>query len=135
MSRPVILLVEDEQDLLTILATAIARSMPTYEVVSLASLGEAHGCLAGLEASGTRLACALVDHVVAGPVAPDDEPQNGVELLEQIRRSFPDASTFLFTGRALPNVEARARATGARVLWKPMRLKTLLGEVEDALAS
>lgn len=130
MQKPVILLVEDELDLLQVVATALSRVLPGYDVIASQSVGEAEECLDDLEATGTPLALAVVDHMLGGTGG-----GSGLDLVERIHRAWPEIPTFLFTGQAPPPVEERARRVGTRVLWKPMRLKTLLGEVQGALAN
>ena len=132
-SKPVILVLEDEPDLLHIISTAVDRQLDGYEVVGVGSVRDASARLDELEGSGRRLALAMVDHLLAG-TRHDDAATTGLGLLEQIRARFPDASTILFTGQASPQIEQRARAGGTRVLWKPLRLSVLLSEVADALA-
>lgn len=126
MSRPVILLVDDESDLLQVIAMAVGRALPSYEIMSAGSLAEAEGCLRDIEQGERPLALAMVDHTLGGA-------GTGMSLLAAIRERFPRAATFLFTGKAADTVEDDARATNTRVLWKPLRLATLLGEVTGAL--
>ena len=125
--RPVILLIDDEPDLLTVMSTALRHAMPQYEVLTTTSIEEAEALLADLDATGTQLALLVVDHVMGG--------RTGLELLEQARSTFPDVPTLMFTGQAAPTVEERARQVGARVLWKPMRLSALVGEVQELVAA
>jgi CheY-like chemotaxis protein len=126
MSKPVILLVDDELDLLQVLATAVTRGLPGYEVIGVASWDEAEECLDALGVRGASLALALVDHTLGGAT--------GFEVLARVHADFPHAATFLFTGRAPACVEEHAAMTNTRVLWKPLRLRTLLGEFTEALS-
>lgn len=125
MLKPVILLVDDEVDLLQITAEAVRRMLPGYAVVAARSLEEAEEVVVDLEASAQPIALAVVDHVLGGTT--------GLALLEAIHRRFPEARLMLFTGRATPDVEDRARERGVRVMWKPIRLKRLLGEMTQLL--
>jgi CheY-like chemotaxis protein len=132
MAPPVILLVDDEPDLLQILTDVVARAAPHHRVVGATTLAEAQGCLDDLERTGTPLAVALVDHMLGGPSRSVDAG-TGLDLIETVQRRFPTTPTFLFTGQASPGVAERARASGARVLWKPVKLSALVGEVTGAL--
>lgn len=127
MSKPVILLVDDEIDLLQVTAEAVQRALPAYSVVSAHSVEEAEEAVVDLEAADQPIALAVVDHVLGG--------STGLSLLEAIRDRFPDAQLMLFTGRAGPEVEDRAQKSGVRVMWKPTRLKHLLGEMGLLLAA
>jgi CheY-like chemotaxis protein len=128
-TTPIILLVEDEPDLLQVLTEAVGRAQPDYHVVAAASAAEAHERLDEAQALGRPVALAMVDHVLGG-----EEANAGLGVLESVRNRFPGAATFLFTGQASARVEQRALAIGTRVLWKPLRLATILGEVGGALA-
>ena len=121
--RPVILLIDDEIDLLTLMGTALRHAMPDYEVLTTTSIDEAEDFLADLDATGTQLALMVVDHVMGG--------RTGLELLELLGNRFPHVPTLMFTGQAAPRVEERARQFGARVLFKPMRLSALVGQVQE----
>jgi len=127
MLKPVILLVDDEVDLLQVTAEAVRRALPGYTVVAARSLEEAEEVVVDLEASAQPIALAVVDHVLGGTT--------GLVLLDAIRQHFPEARLMLFTGRATPEVEDRARERGVRVMWKPIRLRHLLGEMSQMLGS
>ncbi len=60
--------------------------------------------------------------------------RTGIEFLEELRARYPNLPSILFTGKATPTEAARARAVGARGLWKPIRLSQWLGEVQSMLA-
>ena len=126
MSRPVILLVDDEIDLLAVTAEAVRRAFPTYEVVEARSTEEAEEAVQDLQASDEALALACVDHVLGGT--------SGLGLLEGLRERFPTTRLMLFTGKAPPDVEDRARRSGVHVTWKPVRLKQLVGEMVGLLS-
>ena len=126
MSDPVILIVEDEPDLLQVMASSITHSMSEYDVKSATSIDEAELVLSELAAQSGELALVVVDHVLGG--------RTGLELLESLSEHHPRVPTLLFTGQAPQGIETRARRAGARVLWKPAKLKVLLGEVQTLLA-
>jgi DNA-binding response OmpR family regulator len=126
MDAPVILVVDDEEDLLQLMSAAINVAFPAYVVRTVSSAAEALAALDAISASGERLALAVVDHVLDG--------SSGLDLIRAVRERHEGARVLMYTGRATPGVEAEATAAGARVLWKPMRLKALLGEVGAAIA-
>jgi len=121
----VILLVDDEEDLVSVLTDAIDLSMPGYRAVGSTSVEDAEQKLANLGESELSLVC--VDHRLGG--------KTGLEFLESLRKRYPGVPSILFTGQATPSVEERAQRAGARVLWKPIRLSQWLGEVQSLLAS
>ncbi len=120
--KPVILLVDDERDLIEVLRDAIGIALPDYEAVVTTSLDDAEAVLARLE-SHPSLVC--VDHKLG--------ERTGLEFLEALSQRFPAMPKILFTGQAPPDVEARAQALGAKVLWKPFGLSTWIGEVRQML--
>ena len=126
MAQPVILVIDDEPDLLHVLSWAIQKGMPGYRVEQAVGSEEAEDILDKLAASGSELALVVTDHVLGG--------DTGLDVLDRVRERFPAAQTMLYTGQAAAPVEERARANGVHVLWKPVRLRTLLGEVESVLA-
>ncbi|MEQ1569488.1 MAG: response regulator [Myxococcota bacterium] len=119
----VILLVDDEEDLVSVLSDAIGLSLPGYRAVASTSVEDAEQKLAALDADQLSLVC--VDHRLGG--------RTGLEFLESLRKRYPHVPSILFTGQATPSVEARAQRVGARVLWKPIRLSQWLGEVQSML--
>lgn len=125
--KPVILLLDDEADLLQVLSEALGATLPAYDIVGSTSFEEAEQVLVDIEASaGRRLSLVVVDHMLGG--------RTGLEFLERLHARFPRVPSILFTGQASEDVEDRARAFGARVLWKPIRLRSWLGEVRSLLA-
>jgi DNA-binding NtrC family response regulator len=124
--RKVVLLVEDEPDLLQVLATALARALPDCDVKPASSADEAESVLGALATTGQPLALVLADHQLSGD-------RTGLALLGDIRTRHPAAAAFLFTGTASPDVADGAIKVGARVLWKPLRLSALVSEVQSAL--
>jgi DNA-binding NtrC family response regulator len=128
MGRRAILLVDDEPDLLQTLSVAVGRACPSNEVIAASSAEEAQARLADFEADGGTLALALVDQVLGGGAS-----EGGMALIRSVRGRYPNAPTFLFTGRATAVIEAEAQASGTRVLWKPLKLSALLDAVATAL--
>ena len=124
--KPVILLLDDEEDLVTVLAAALARELPAYEVIGSTSVEHAEELLTDLEVNGTHLSLVVVDHILGGIT--------GLQFLEELRTRFPEVPSILYTGRAPKEVEERARRVGARVLWKPIPLSRWLGEVNQMLS-
>ncbi|MEQ1501141.1 MAG: response regulator [Myxococcota bacterium] len=126
--KPVILLVDDEEDLVSVLRDAIDLSLPAYRAVGSTSVEDAEATLASLQG---ELSLVCVDHRLGG--------RTGLEFLESLADRYPGVPSILFTGQASPSVEQRARQVGARVLWKPIRLSQWLGEVQalltDSIAS
>jgi DNA-binding NtrC family response regulator len=127
MGRRAILLVDDEPDLLQTLSVAVGRACPSNEVIAASSAEEAHARLADFEAGGGTLALALVDQVLGGGA------EGGMAFIRSVRGRYPNAPTFLFTGRATAMIEAEAKASGTRVLWKPLKLSALIDAVATAL--
>ncbi len=123
--KPVILLVDDEEDLVAVLQDAVGLSMPGYHAVSSTSVEDAEDALRSLD-EDVELSLVCVDQRLGG--------RTGIEFLEELRARYPNLPSILFTGQATPTEEARARAVGARVLWKPIRLSQWLGEVQSMLA-
>ena len=121
--KPMILLVDDEPDLLGVLAEALHTALPGYAVKTLSSYEAAVATLDGLEAD---LRLVVVDHLLGGGT--------GLDLLGRLRSTHPAVPSILFTGQATSDVEENARAFGAQVLWKPVRLRTWLSTVQSALA-
>ncbi|MFT4628590.1 MAG: DNA-binding NtrC family response regulator [Myxococcota bacterium] len=120
--KPMILLVDDEPDLLGVLAEALGMAMPEYLVKTLSSYEDAEAALDALE---DDLRLVVVDHLLGD--------RTGLDLLGRLRRTHPSVPSILFTGQATTDVEHHARAYGARVLWKPVRLRAWITEVRSAL--
>ncbi len=121
--KPVILLVDDEEDLVSVLRDAIELSLPDYEAVGSTSVEDAERALDAVGSDQLSLVC--VDHRLGG--------RTGIEFLEEVRRRFPHVPSILFTGQASVSVEQRARQVGAKVLWKPIRLSQWIGVVQQML--
>ncbi len=123
--KPVILLLDDEEDLVSVLADALALRLPDYEVVGSTSVEHAHELLADIEATGSELSLVVVDHMLGGTT--------GLEFLEELQTRSPGVPSMFYTGRAPAEVAERAREVGARVLWKPVKLSQWLGEIGQML--
>jgi CheY-like chemotaxis protein len=121
-TKPIILLLDDEKDLIEVLRDAIGLSLPEYLAVASTSVEDAESYLAEL---GQAPSLVCVDHKLG--------EQTGIDFLEQLQARFPDVPKMLFTGQAPPGVEARALALGARVLWKPFGLSQWIGAVKGML--
>lgn len=121
----VILLVDDEEDLVSVLTDAIDLSLPGYRAVGSTSVEDAEQKLASMNEGQLSLVC--VDHRLGG--------RTGIEFLESLRKRYPQVPSILFTGQASASVEERAQRMGARVLWKPLRLSQWIGEVQSLLGA
>jgi len=119
---PFILLVDDERDLIEVLQDALALALPDQPVVAVTTVEEAEEAVSRT-AQAPSLVC--VDHKLG--------ERSGLELLESLRTRFPDTPAILLTGQAPADVEARARALGAQVLWKPIALARWIAAVRDRL--
>ncbi|MBT3219729.1 MAG: response regulator [Proteobacteria bacterium] len=122
MVPPVILLVDDEFDLLQVLAEAVRLRLPKYDVVEATSIEQAEEALSNLNATRTPLALMVVDHRMG--------ERTGLEFIQQAQRRYPDVPTMMYTGQASSGIEAQAQAAGVKVLWKPVKLMELIHEIE-----
>jgi len=127
MSKPVILLVDDEADLLDVMSTTIQLNMPEYDVAIAENIDDAILFVDSLGEQGKELALTVVDHVLGG--------RTGFEFIQLLNHRFPDVPKMMFTGQAPASVERSAKKIGARVLWKPVPLSTLMGEVQQMLGA
>ncbi|MBX2803878.1 MAG: response regulator [Myxococcales bacterium] len=121
--KPVILLVDDEEEFIQLLRDAIDLSLPRYRAVICTSAEQAQQQLASLDPRDLALVC--VDQRLRG--------QSGLTLLSHVRQQCPRVPAVLFTGQATPREGAQARAIGARVLWKPLRLSAWVHEIRSML--
>jgi DNA-binding NtrC family response regulator len=126
MHRPVVLVVDDEEDLLHLLSTAFGVALPGVEVASARTGAEALAVIERVASRGARVGAAVLDHVLEG--------EDGLALADAVRTRSAGASVLLYTGRADEQTVARARAKGVQVLWKPTTLTTLVQVVERAVA-
>lgn len=118
-----ILLVDDEAALVKVLKEALALQLPDADVRTASTWAEAVEAAAGL----ASIELLIVDHHLGS--------HTGIELCEHLLATHPAMRTIVYTGKATSDVEAAARAVGARVLWKPQRLTRLLDEVRAALVT
>ncbi len=123
---PVILLVEDEVDLLQVLATALGHARPGWQIAATRSVREADEKLAEMDRDGQALGLAVVDYRLGR--------SDGLGILLQVRQRHPDAPAMMVTGQAPAEAEREARSVGARVLWKPLDLGQFLSTVDELLA-
>ena len=119
-----ILLVDDEADLVDALRYAVGVTLPGYRAIASTSAEEAEATLRELS-EDERLSLVCVDHRLGG--------RTGLELLEVLRRQYPDVPSVLYTGQASASEEARAEAVGAQVLWKPLSLSSWLKQIQKLL--
>jgi len=127
MYQPVILLVDDEADLLDVMSSTLKMRLPQYDVEVAENWEDAIVVVESLAKDGRQLCLAVVDHVLGG--------RTGLEFLQLLNHRFPNVPKMMFTGQAPVSVEHRAKAIGARVLWKPVPLSTLMGEVQQMLSA
>lgn len=123
--KPVILLVDDEEEFISLLSEAIDLSLPRYQAVVTTSAEDAQSRLQKLEQESRHLSLVCVDQRLGG--------QTGLDLIEHIQRRYPHVPSVLFTGQATPREGARAQELGARVLWKPLRLSSWIREIRNML--
>ena len=126
MQQPVILLLDDEADLLDVMQTTLQHSLPDYDVVAVENIEEAMQSVESLHQAGRELSLAVVDHVLGG--------RTGLEFIQLLNLRYPRVRKMMFTGQASAGVEYRAKKAGATVLWKPVPLSRLMGEVQRILA-
>ncbi len=120
-----ILLVDDETDLIEVLADALAARLPGFVIQRASSVADAEAAVASLDASGTELALVVSDHRLGDG--------DGLKFIASLRARHPGLPAILYTGQAGPEVVAAASAAGVRLLWKPIRLATWIAEVRAAL--
>lgn len=124
--RKAVLLVEDEPDLLQVLVTALERALPECDVIAASTADEALAHARAVLDRGDVLGLVLADHQLSGD-------QTGLDLISALKAVQPALPSFLLTGAASSDVADGAVRVGARVLWKPLRLATLLAEVRAVL--
>nr|WP_244209994.1 response regulator [Haloarcula quadrata] len=100
MSRITVLHVDDEPDFLDVAAELLEQQSSDFNVITETSGTEA------LE----RLAASDVDCIVSDYKMPE---QDGIELLEAVRETYPDVPFILFTGQGSETVASDAIAAGA----------------------
>ena len=120
-SRPTILLVDDNRDLLQFLERLMAES--GWELVAAESANEARKLVAQRKPDA-----ALLDYML-----PDG---NGVDLAQQLRRTFPNLQVTVMTGSLLaPEEETVCEENGFPVLRKPFLVTDLMNQIRGRLAA
>src|SRR5262245_5524429 len=95
MAKPVIVVVDDEDDSLATLARELgSRYGAHYLVVACSSPGQALARLAGLRAEGASVPLVLADQWMPG--------QTGAEFLAQVRDLYPTARRGLLASPGRP---------------------------------
>ncbi len=122
MPRPVVLLVDDVTDLLSVMAEVLALALPDHRVETAASGAEADAVIAAVEARGDALAVVIADQSLGD--------RTGVSLLQEVAARHP-ARLLLISGRASEEIANAVHAIGAKVLWKPFRMQALVDAVRD----
>jgi DNA-binding NtrC family response regulator len=127
MSRPVALIVDDVPDLLQLMAEAVELALPDHEVRTAPSAPVAQQILGDLQEQGARLTLLVADQTLVG--------LTGLDLMEDAIKNDAGTALLLITGRAPGDVEDQARRIGARVLWKPFRINTLVQTVREVVGA
>ncbi len=118
-----ILIVDDEDSILSILKNSLIKLGPKYRVVT-ASNG--YAALAQLMQAHFDLV--VTDYKMAG--------MNGLELLEKIHQAQPEVRVILMTAYGNTSVEAEAsRLKAYRYLSKPLEIETFRQVVKEATGS
>jgi two-component system response regulator (stage 0 sporulation protein F) len=121
-SRPAIVLVEDEPDILIILQRLLRYTASAYEIISVANPHEALDQIAG-----RSVALLITDYNMPG--------MNGLQLTATVKQQSPGTRVALITAYATPEMEQQARAAGADYyLTKPFDLDYLESVVQSSLA-
>jgi ActR/RegA family two-component response regulator len=116
--RPRILLVDDEQYVVSGLHRALSRRTSAFEIATACSAAEALVALAVAP-------CAVVVSDLQMPGI------NGLELLDEIARVTPHVGRVLLTGTAEADAASRALPTAQRFLCKPASVKTIADTCQD----
>ncbi len=117
--RPRVLVVDDEPDLLDILADELSDA--GYEVVCAPSGDEA----VRLAARGQRFDLALTDYKMPG--------LDGLQTIDALTRLDPTLRTVVMTGYVTGDVRAALRARRRPWIEKPFDLSALIATLQDAL--
>jgi DNA-binding NtrC family response regulator len=117
-----ILIVEDEEKVAFFLKESLSGLENGYNVVSTSSAEEALAAIGSCE----------FDLVIADFRLPG---QNGLELIHELRLSYPRIQTMLITAYGSDELEAAAyRHNVARYFAKPFRLNEFVEAVREVLA-
>jgi CheY-like chemotaxis protein len=120
-SSPVILLVDDEQELLKAFSLHLGEQ---YRLEAANSAAEADLIL-GLQ----KIDLIITDHLMPG--------ENGLDFLMRARKHFPQTKRILITGYMNPDLISRAETLAelSACLVKPVSREQLLAAVQSALAA
>ena len=124
-NRPVILLVDDEEDLVLMLGDALSVSIPDHEIMTTSCFDEAQFLVHRLKKDQRQLSLLMVDQEIGD--------RSGLEVLHGSRSHFPKCAHLVYTGRAKQQVVDAAESSGAKVLWKPLQLTHLVKEIRSLL--
>lgn len=120
MSEKWILIVDDEESLLSILKSSLAKLGHEYRVVTAPD-----GYTALDQLKQFHFDLVVTDYKMAG--------MNGLELLDQIHQAQPDVRVILMTAYGNSSVEAEAsRLKAYRYLSKPLEIETFRQVVKEA---
>jgi DNA-binding NtrC family response regulator len=115
-----ILLVDDEEGILRVMATFLRRRGYVVE------------CARDAEGARAALAAASFDVVVTDLCLSPGNPHEGLALIAHVRSARPGTPTILFTGYATPDLEACARVCGVdRFFRKDQRLDEVAHAVDE----
>ena len=120
---PVILLVDDEADLVSILAEALRHELPNHTIQVATSFDQGEAVLD--EIGADDLALLILDHALDG--------QTGVDFLQRNASRLEGVPRILYTGQAPQAAVEAAQQLQAEVLWKPTPLTEWLQAVQRAL--
>ncbi len=122
MGQKNILIVDDEEAILSVLKSSLKKLGPDYEVKAVV---DGPAALALLQRSPFNLV--ITDYKMAG--------MNGLELLEAIRKLRPETRVIMMTAYSSPVIENEAqRLKVYRYLTKPLEISAFRQLVREALA-
>ncbi|MBD3246489.1 MAG: response regulator [Candidatus Omnitrophica bacterium] len=114
-----VLVVDDEKEIVDFLEKFISRF--GYRVEKVTS-GEA--ALAFIESHGAR--CVFLDIQMGGV--------DGIEVLRRIKKTYPDITVIMITGKAEKEVQTKAKRYGAATyITKPLDLEDLSRRIKEYL--
>jgi DNA-binding response OmpR family regulator len=120
-ANPTLLLIEDDQELLDLLARRFQK-----QGIDVAPCSDAQQAFSAI-VECPQLKVAIVDGLLQGA--------DGAHLLTQLRQHKPALRFIMFSGNASPEAVARARQLGADAyLCKPCSFAELLAAAEHSLA-
>ena len=116
---PIVLLVDDDPGILNAVRRAL-RNEPV-EVLTAASSDEALGWLEELPVD-----LIITDHRMPG--------MSGIELLDEVRKRYPQTARAMLTGSRTPSTVRQGREAGAETcLYKPWNDQVLVDTVRQLL--